>query len=150
MHAIQYKAVTIWVIYLENFTVMRAPTMFPGFIIPTRQPLELIQTWSIPDKNCISPVNFIGSNTKFKADICFTNNSKEFAQVRIGRWSFDQSFFSVKRNSENQISYHDVNERGPGVQVILVPADNPSLLPLPNITSYLDLESGEIPQIVPG
>jgi hypothetical protein len=33
---------------------------------------------------------------------------------------------------------------------MLVPADNPFLLPLPDLTSGLNLESGEIPEIIPG
>jgi len=54
------------------------------------------------------------------------------------------------KDNENLITYRYVDKLGPGVQVMLVPADNPFLLPLPDLTSGLNLESGEIPQIIPG
>ena len=54
------------------------------------------------------------------------------------------------KDNENLITYRYVDKLGPGVQVMLVPADNPFLLPLPDLTSGLNLENGEVPQIVPG
>ena len=53
------------------------------------------------------------------------------------------------KDNENLITYRYVDKLGPGVQVMLVPADNPFLLPLPDLTSALDMESVELPQVSP-
>jgi regulator of protease activity HflC (stomatin/prohibitin superfamily) len=46
---------------------------------------------------------------------------------------------------QNLITYRYVDKLGPGVQVMLVPADNPYLLPLPDLTDNLDIGSSIIP-----
>ena len=46
---------------------------------------------------------------------------------------------------QNLITYRYVDKLGPGVQVMLVPADNPYLLPLPDLTDNLDLGNGTMP-----
>ena len=46
---------------------------------------------------------------------------------------------------QNLITYRYVEKLGPGVQVMLVPSDNPYLLPLPDLTENLDLGSATIP-----
>ena len=46
---------------------------------------------------------------------------------------------------QNLITYRYVDKLGPGVQVMLVPADNPYLLPLPDLTENLDIGNGIIP-----
>ena len=46
---------------------------------------------------------------------------------------------------QNLITYRYVDKLGPGVQVMLVPADNPYLLPLPDLTDNLDISTGLIP-----
>ena len=40
------------------------------------------------------------------------------------------------------ITYRYVGKLGPGIEVMLVPADNPFLLPLPDLTSDLEVEPG--------
>lgn len=46
---------------------------------------------------------------------------------------------------QNLITYRYVDKLGPGVQVMLVPADNPYLLPLPDLTENLDIGNSIIP-----
>lgn len=46
---------------------------------------------------------------------------------------------------QNLITYRYVDKLGPGVQVMLVPADNPYLLPLPDLTDNLDIGGGPTP-----
>jgi len=46
---------------------------------------------------------------------------------------------------QNLITYRYVDKLGPGVQVMLVPSDNPYLLPLPDLTDNLDIGGGLLP-----
>ena len=54
------------------------------------------------------------------------------------------------KENENLITYRYIDKLGPGVQVMLVPSDNPFLLPLPDLTSSLNLDNSETPQVAPG
>jgi regulator of protease activity HflC (stomatin/prohibitin superfamily) len=49
--------------------------------------------------------------------------------------------------NENLITYRYIDKLGPGVQVMLVPSDNPFLLPLPDITSGINTSPlSELPE----
>jgi regulator of protease activity HflC (stomatin/prohibitin superfamily) len=56
----------------------------------------------------------------------------------------------ILKENEQLITYRYVDKLGPGIKVMLVPADNPFLLPLPDLTSDLEVESGGLPTIIPG
>jgi regulator of protease activity HflC (stomatin/prohibitin superfamily) len=46
---------------------------------------------------------------------------------------------------QDLITYRYVEKLGPGVQVMLVPSDNPFLLPLPDLTENMDITSSSMP-----
>ena len=53
---------------------------------------------------------------------------------------------AIKQN-ENLLTYRYIDKLGPGVQVMLVPSDNPFLLPLPDITGGMNSGSlSELPE----
>ncbi len=56
----------------------------------------------------------------------------------------------ILKENEQLITYRYVDKLGPGIKVMLVPADNPFLLPLPDLTSDLEVESGGLPTVAPG
>jgi regulator of protease activity HflC (stomatin/prohibitin superfamily) len=55
----------------------------------------------------------------------------------------------ILQENEQLITYRYVDKLGPGIKVMLVPADNPFLLPLPDLVNDLDVESGGLPTIPP-
>ena len=71
------------------------------------------------------------------ADVILLKAQAEAEALRLIKQALD--------GDQNLITYRYVDKLGPGVQVMLVPADNPYLLPLPDLTENLDIGNGIIP-----
>jgi len=71
------------------------------------------------------------------ADVILLKAQAEADALRLIREALD--------GDQNLITYRYVDKLGPGVQVMLVPADNPYLLPLPDLTNNLDIGSSSMP-----
>ena len=71
------------------------------------------------------------------ADVILLRAQAEAEALRLIKIALD--------GDQNLITYRYVDKLGPGVQVMLVPADNPYLLPLPDLTANLDIGNGTIP-----
>ncbi|MCJ7659122.1 MAG: prohibitin family protein [Anaerolineales bacterium] len=71
------------------------------------------------------------------ADVILLKAQAEAEALRLIKIALD--------GDQNLITYRYVDKLGPGVQVMLVPADNPYLLPLPDLTANLDIGNGTIP-----
>ena len=71
------------------------------------------------------------------ADVILLKAQAEADALRLIREALD--------GDQNLITYRYVDKLGPGVQVMLVPADNPYLLPLPDLTDNLDIGSSSMP-----
>ena len=71
------------------------------------------------------------------ADVILLKAQAEAEALRLIKQALD--------GDQNLITYRYVDKLGPGVQVMLVPADNPYLLPLPDLTENLEIGNSTMP-----
>ena len=71
------------------------------------------------------------------ADVILLKAQAEAEALRLIKIALD--------GDQNLITYRYVDKLGPGVQVMLVPADNPYLLPLPDLTENLEIGNSTMP-----